>query len=66
MEGREVQVLSSEHESGKQLDGLEGGIAAILRFPLEDLGDKEEEHEDEADVAVDVTALEHVDNDFQS
>lgn len=58
VEGGEVRVLSSEHESGKRLDGL-GGIAAILTFPLEDL-DEGEEHEDEADV--DVTAPEHVDN----
>lgn len=58
VEGGEVRVLSSEHESGKRLDGL-GGIAAILTFPLEDL-DEEEEHEDEADV--DVTAPKHVDN----
>lgn len=60
VEGGEVRVLSSEHESGKRLDGL-GGIAAILTFPLEDL-DEEEEQEDEADMDVDVTAPEHVDN----
>lgn len=59
VEGGEVRVLSSEHESGKRLDGL-GGIAAILTFPLKDLDDEEEEHEDEADV--DVTAPERVDN----
>ncbi|MBI2654632.1 mRNA surveillance protein pelota [Candidatus Woesearchaeota archaeon] len=29
----EVEVISSEHEGGKKLDGL-GGIAAILRFKL--------------------------------
>ena len=29
----EVEIISSEHESGKKLDGL-GGIAAILRFKL--------------------------------
>lgn len=29
----EVQIVSSEHEGGKKLDGL-GGIAAILRFKL--------------------------------
>lgn len=64
VEGGEVRVLSSEHESGKRLDGL-GGIAAILTFPLEDL-DEGEEDEDEADVNVDVTAPEHVDsNDIQ-
>lgn len=58
VEGGEVRVLSSEHESGKRLDGL-GGIAAILTFPLEDLDEGEE---DEADVDVDVTAPEHVDS----
>lgn len=41
-EGGEVRVLSSEHESGKRLEGL-GGIAAILTFPLEDLGDDEQD-----------------------
>ena len=29
----EVEIISSEHEAGKKLDGL-GGIAAILRFKL--------------------------------
>jgi protein pelota len=29
----DVEIISSEHESGKRLDGL-GGIAAILRFRL--------------------------------
>lgn len=59
IEGGEVRVLSSEHESGKRLDGL-GGIAAILTFPLDDLDEgEEEEEEDEADV--DVAAPEPVD-----
>ncbi|KAH6713768.1 eRF1 domain 1-domain-containing protein [Leptodontidium sp. 2 PMI_412] len=44
-EGGEARVLSSDHESGKRLEGL-GGIAAILTFPLEDLD--EEGHEDVA------------------
>ncbi|KAI9371660.1 eRF1 domain 1-domain-containing protein [Aspergillus egyptiacus] len=35
VEGGEVRVLSSEHESGKRLDGL-GGIAALLTFPVGD------------------------------
>ncbi|KAL4881163.1 eRF1 domain 1-domain-containing protein [Aspergillus karnatakaensis] len=35
VEGGEVRVLSSEHESGRRLDGL-GGIAAILTFPISD------------------------------
>ena len=37
-EGGEVNVLSSDHESGKRLEGL-GGIAAILTYPIEDLDD---------------------------
>ncbi|KUJ22979.1 uncharacterized protein LY89DRAFT_574047 [Mollisia scopiformis] len=43
-EGGEARVLSSDHESGKRLEGL-GGIAAILTFPLEDLDDEEGEGE---------------------
>jgi protein pelota len=35
VEGGEVRVLSSEHESGRRLDGL-GGIAALLTFPIDD------------------------------
>ncbi|KFY31097.1 hypothetical protein V493_01409 [Pseudogymnoascus sp. VKM F-4281 (FW-2241)] len=41
-EGGEVRVLSSDHESGKRLEGL-GGVAAILTFPLEDLDEEEGE-----------------------
>ncbi|EPE25563.1 L30e-like protein [Glarea lozoyensis ATCC 20868] len=40
--GGEVRILSSDHESGKRLEGL-GGIAAILTFPLEDLDEDEED-----------------------
>lgn len=47
VEGGEVRVLSSEHESGRRLEGL-GGIAAILTFPVFDL-DEEDEDEDEDD-----------------
>ncbi|KAB8360604.1 hypothetical protein FH972_024342 [Carpinus fangiana] len=36
VEGGEVRVLSSAHESGKRLEGL-GGIGAILTYPLQDL-----------------------------
>ncbi len=43
-EGGEVRVLSSTHESGKQLESL-GGIAAILTFPLEYLEEDEEGEE---------------------
>ncbi|KAA6416312.1 MAG: mRNA surveillance pelota [Lasallia pustulata] len=45
VEGGEVRVLSSEHESGKRLEGL-GGIAAILTFPLDDLDDEQDEELD--------------------
>jgi protein pelota len=38
-QGGEVRVLSSMHESGKRLEGL-GGIAALLTYPIEDLGDE--------------------------
>jgi protein pelota len=46
VEGGEVRVLSSDHESGKRLDGL-GGVAALLTFPIvededDDDGDGEE------------------------
>ncbi|KAJ5698862.1 Protein dom34 [Penicillium macrosclerotiorum] len=33
VEGGEVRILSSDHESGKRLEGL-GGIAALLTFPI--------------------------------
>ena len=43
VEGGEVRILSSDHESGRRLDGL-GGIAALLTFPiLEDDLDSEED-----------------------
>ena len=44
-EGGEVKVLSSEHESGKRLEGV-GGIAAILTFPIFDLDDEEDVADD--------------------
>ncbi|KAL8646186.1 MAG: hypothetical protein Q9210_006279 [Variospora velana] len=49
VEGGEVRTLSSEHESGKRLDGL-GGIAAILTFPLDDLSEEEEGEEEESEI----------------
>lgn len=49
VEGGEVRVLSSEHESGKRLEDL-GGVAAILTFPCEGLDEEEEGHGDEAGV----------------
>ncbi|KAF1930522.1 uncharacterized protein M421DRAFT_376092 [Didymella exigua CBS 183.55] len=42
VEGGEVRVLSSLHESGKRLEGL-GGVAAILTYPLEDLDEEGDE-----------------------
>lgn len=35
VEGGDVRILSSDHESGKRLEGL-GGIAALLTFPVAD------------------------------
>ncbi|KAL1959201.1 hypothetical protein VTO42DRAFT_2706 [Malbranchea cinnamomea] len=48
VEGGEVRILSSDHESGKRLDGL-GGVAALLTFPVieEDNEEDEEEEKDE-------------------
>jgi protein pelota len=34
--GGKVFIFSARHESGKQLEGL-SGIAAVLRFPLDEL-----------------------------
>ncbi|KAF2465260.1 uncharacterized protein BDR25DRAFT_239850 [Lindgomyces ingoldianus] len=55
VEGGEVRVLSSLHESGKRLEGL-GNIAAILTFPLEDLDEEEEGigggQDDDADMVI--------------
>lgn len=44
VEGGEVRILSSDHESGKRLDGL-GGIAAILTFPIDDMDDVDDEQD---------------------
>lgn len=46
VEGGEVRVLSSDHESGKRLDGL-GGVAALLTFPIADL-EFDSDEDDEA------------------
>lgn len=45
VEGGEVRILSSDHESGKRLESL-GGIAAILTFPIEDMEDGDSGSED--------------------
>lgn len=50
-EGGEVRILSSEHESGKRLEGL-GGIAAILTFPLPDLDDEDDQNAEEGKTVV--------------
>lgn len=42
VEGGEVRVFSSLHESGKRLEGL-GNVAAILTFPIEDLDEDDDE-----------------------
>ena len=47
VEGGEIRVLSSLHESGKRLESL-GNVAAILTFPLEDLDEGDEEGGGEA------------------
>lgn len=41
-EGGEVRILSSDHESGRRLEGL-GGIAAVLTYPIVDLDDSDDE-----------------------
>ncbi|KAK2768417.1 Translation factor pelota [Arachnomyces sp. PD_36] len=43
VEGGEVRVLSSDHESGRRLDGL-GGVAALLTFAI--MEDEDEDDED--------------------
>ena len=43
-DGGEARILSSDHESGEQLD-IFGGIAAILTYPIWDL-DQDEEPDD--------------------
>lgn len=42
VEGGEVRILSSDHESGKRLDGL-GGVAALLTFPIIEEEDSEDD-----------------------
>jgi protein pelota len=48
-EGGEAFVFSSQHGSGRRLEGL-GGVAAILTFPLEDLDVDEEEQAETKDM----------------
>ncbi|KAJ9262772.1 hypothetical protein DTO212C5_7783 [Paecilomyces variotii] len=47
IEGGDVRVLSSDHESGKRLDGL-GGVAALLTFPIVDDFQSDEDEGDDA------------------
>ncbi|EEH34735.1 translation factor pelota [Paracoccidioides lutzii Pb01] len=47
VDGGEVRVLSSDHESGRRLDGL-GGVAALLTFPIHE-DDQDDEGEDEGE-----------------
>ncbi|GFT04209.1 protein pelota homolog [Nephila pilipes] len=44
--GGEVKMFSSLHPSGEQLDQL-SGVAAILRFPMEELDEEENDSSDE-------------------
>lgn len=48
VEGGDVRVLSSDHESGKRLEGL-GGVAALLTFPIteEDFGSDDDNDNDD-------------------
>lgn len=46
-DGGEARILSSDHDSGKRLEGL-GGIAAILTYPLEDLDEEDDEVRDDS------------------
>ncbi|KAI9847731.1 MAG: Translation factor pelota [Sclerophora amabilis] len=47
-DGGEVRICSSQHESGRRLDGL-GGVAALLTFPLLDLDEGSDDDEADAD-----------------
>lgn len=47
-DGGEARILSSDHESGKRLEGL-GGIAAILTYPIFDLDESDDEGDDDVD-----------------
>ncbi|KZZ88613.1 Translation release factor pelota-like protein [Ascosphaera apis ARSEF 7405] len=48
VEKGEVRILSSDHESGKRLEGL-GGIAALLTYPLPELDEGESDEEEDYD-----------------
>lgn len=41
-EGGEVRILSSDHQSGKRLEGM-GNIAALLTYPMYDLDEDDDE-----------------------
>jgi protein pelota len=44
VEGGEARVLSSDHESGKRLEGI-GGVAVLTTYPIEEMEDGKEEEE---------------------
>lgn len=48
VEGGEVRVLSSDHESGSRLDGL-GGVAALGTFAIVEEDEDEDEEEGEGE-----------------
>lgn len=50
VEGGEVRILSSLHESGRRLEGL-GNVAAILTFPIEDLDESSGDSDGESTTA---------------
>ncbi|BDD59883.1 hypothetical protein MPDQ_006826 [Monascus purpureus] len=53
VEGGDVRILSSDHESGKRLDGL-GGIAALLTFPIVEEDFESDEEDDTETQGMDV------------
>lgn len=61
VEGGEVRIFSSLHESGKRLEAL-GGVAAILTFPIADLDEEDEEDEAEGGDAGERDLLEPLEN----
>ena len=50
VEGGEVRIFSSLHESGRRLEGL-GNVAAMLTFPIEDLDESSDDSDGESATA---------------